>query len=166
MSVHYLLDGYNIIKQTPGLNRGTLEEQRQALLHWINIDRPQGSVHNSVTVVFDGKEEFFSSYTEGVAKVFFSKGQSADDLIKKMIEQSTAKKSWVVVSNDKDIKFYVRALGAHVLSVKEFTMVDSNKSKQSVAKNQPPATAGKYISLTLQVKINQESERIWGKSKS
>lgn len=139
-----------------------------------------------MTVVFDGKEvrhllktdgetspidkidrrEFFSSHAGGVANVVFSKGQSADDLIKKTIEQSTVKKSWVVVSDDKQIKFYVRALGANVLTVKEFTRGDSKKSKQSAAKNQALAAAGKYISLTQQAKINQELERIWMNPKS
>ncbi len=83
MSLQYLLDGYNIIKQTPNLNRGTLENQRLALIGWISTSSPQGSAKNSVTVVFDGKEEFFGSHPSVHVKVIFSQGQSADDLIKK-----------------------------------------------------------------------------------
>ena len=117
MSQHYLLDGYNIIKQTSALNRGTLEAQRQALLNWIVACSPQGSLQNPVTVIFDGKDEFFGSHVSGSVQVIFSRGESADDLIKKIVEQYPFKKNLVVVSNDKDIKLYVRALGAGVLSV-------------------------------------------------
>ena len=164
MSLHYLLDGYNIIKQTPSLNRGTLENQRLALINWIQICRPQGSVNNSVTIIFDGKDEFFGSHVTSSVKVIFSKGrQSADDIIKKIIEQASLKKSWAVVSDDKDIKFYVRALGANVLSVREFTKVskvgEGFKSSRAVYKH--GAQASKYISLTNQVKITKELERIW-----
>ena len=129
MSLHFLLDGYNIIKQTPDLNRGTLENQRLALIRWISQSSPQGSAQNSVMIVFDGKEEFFGSHSSGSIKVVFSKGQSADDLIKKIVEQYPHKKNVVVVSNDKDITLYVRALGAGVLSVKEFIGTAPKKSR-------------------------------------
>lgn len=122
---------------------------------WINACRPQGSVRNSVTVVFDGKEEFFGSQVddETGVKIIFSKGQSADDLIKKIIEQSSDQRTWVVVSDDKDIKLYVRAMGASVMSVKEFM-------KSAAQQTRPD----KYISLTDQARINRELERIWLKS--
>jgi predicted RNA-binding protein with PIN domain len=160
MSLHFLLDGYNIIKQTSDLNRGTLEQQREALLNWINVHRPQGSDKNGVTVIFDGKEEFFGSHTTtSPIKVVFSRGQSADDVIKKMAESYSRKNNLVVVSDDKDIKLYVRALGARVLSVKEFAGTSSKKS--GAQKKQASASHSKYISLTDQAKINKEFERIW-----
>ena len=162
MSLHFLLDGYNIIKQTPSLNRGTLENQRLGLIQWIGSNSPQGSAQNSVTVVFDGKEEFFGSQSSGSVKVLFSQGQSADDLIKKMVEHYPFKKSVVVVSNDKDITLYVRALGAAVLSVKEFLGTAAKKSRPlSNEQHSQAAAAGKYVSLTDQAKINKELEKIW-----
>ena len=159
MSQHYLLDGYNIIKQTPGLNQGTLEAQRQALLNWIDIGRPQGSSQNTVTVIFDGKDEHFGSHGSGSSKVVFAKGQSADDLIKKIVELSPIKKKLVIVTNDKDIKLYVRALGASVLSVKDFTRVPLRHTKQGSKAHLE--ISEKNISLTQQAKINKELESIW-----
>jgi predicted RNA-binding protein with PIN domain len=165
MSQHYLLDGYNIIKQTSSLNQGTLESQRLALVRWIEITSPQGSAHNSVMVVFDGKEEFFGSSSSGNVKVVFSQGQSADDLIKKIVEQYPSKKSIVVVSNDKDITLYVRALGASVLSVKEFIGTAAKKSRPlSNEQKSSQAASSKYVSLTDQAKINKELEQIWIKT--
>ena len=162
MSLHYLLDGYNIIKQTPSFNRGTLEEQRLALIQWISRTSPQGSVKNGITIVFDGKQEFFGSHSSSSVQVLFSKGQSADDLIKKIVEQYPLKKNLVIVSNDKDIKLYVRALGASVLSVKEFTMSVEKKSRPlSNDQKSEQASANKYVSLTDQAKINKELKGIW-----
>lgn len=128
------------------------------MLNWISGYSPQGSSNNGVTVIFDGKEEFFGSHQSGSIKVIFSKGESADDLIKKMVEQYPFKKNVVVVSNDKDITLYVRALGAKVLSVKEFTVSLSKKPATPVKKG---SSSSKYISLTDQAKINKEFERIW-----
>ncbi len=95
-------------------------------------------------------------------QVLFSKGQSADDLIKKIVEQYPLKKNLVIVSNDKDIKLYVRALGASVLSVKEFTMSVEKKSRPlSNDQKSEQASANKYVSLTDQAKINKELKGIW-----
>ncbi|MBF0489731.1 MAG: NYN domain-containing protein [Candidatus Omnitrophica bacterium] len=160
MSLHFLLDGYNIIKQTSSLNQGTLQSQRQALVNWIHHSAPQGSIQNGVTIVFDGKEEFFGSHESSSVRVIFTAGESADDLIKRIVEQYPAKKSLVVVSNDKDIKLYVRALGAAVLSVKEFMRTALEKKHQSSQWGSKEATS-KYISLTDQARINKEFERIW-----
>ena len=115
-----------------------------------------------MTIVFDGKEEFFGSHPSGSVKVRFSQGQSADDLIKRIVEQYPSKKSIVVVTNDKDIKLYVRALGAAVLSVKEFLGTAVKKSRPlSGQQKSSQATASKYVSLTDQAKINKELERLW-----
>lgn len=162
MSQQYLLDGYNIIKQTPALNRGTLERQRDALIAWINSSSPQGSRHNSVTVVFDGKEGVLGAASSYGVRVVFSRGQSADDVIKTMVEQYPHKKNVVVVSNDRDITLYVRALGASVLSVKDF--LGSAPRKERVLSGQQKsaqASAQKYVSLSQQAKINKELEHIW-----
>ncbi len=118
-----------------------------------------------MTVVFDGKSEFFGSHSSSIVRVIFSKDESADDLIKRMVEQYPFKKNLVVVSNDKDIKIYVRALGAAVLSVKEFTGVGLKESKQSFKEKSEQAVSSKYISLTDQARINKELEGIWVKPK-
>ncbi len=115
-----------------------------------------------MTVVFDGKEEFSSFQSVHGIKVIFSKGESADDVIRNIVEASP-KKKFVVVSNDKGIKFYVRALGAQVLSVQEFIGKIAKKSKMVSAGKQEKTS--KYISLTQQAKITQEFEKIWIKSK-
>src|SRR5258708_519339 len=121
MSLHYLLDGYNILKQMAAFRDLPLEEARRGLLRWIDQSRPQGSVNNQVTVVFDGHPDHYGSAAQGEIRVIFSDGCSADDKIKRMVEDDLARKNCVVVSDDKEIFLYARSLGAKIMSVEAFT---------------------------------------------
>ena len=128
-------------------------------MKWIDNVRPQGSVNNQVTVVFDGHPDHFGGSSNGEIRVIFSSGCSADDQIKCMVEEDAEKKNCVVVTDDKDIYLYARSLGARVMSVKEFTFVGAG-SKPARA-----VSDGKYISLSRQEKINKELSGIWLKEK-
>ena len=133
-----------------------LEEGRHGLLRWISEARPQGSVNNQVTVVFDGQEG--SDMPQGEIRVIFSDGCSADDKIKRMVEEDDDRKNCVIVSDDKDIFLYVRSLGARVLSVRAFTSKPGGPHARQ-------GSGGKYISLSRQEQINKELSRIWLKDK-
>ncbi len=157
MSLHYLVDGYNIVKQAPVLADQPLREGRDKLLRWIDAQRPQGSVNNRVTVVFDGNSEHFGGSWAGTAKVIFTKNESADERIKTMVEKSTARSNVVVVSDDKGITLYVRSLGARIMGVKEFAadLFDAPSGSS------PQKGRGKYISLAQAQQINEELKKIW-----
>ena len=94
--------------------------------------------------------------------MIFSDGCSADDQIKRMVEEDTDHKNCVVVSNDKDIYLYARSLGARVMSVEAFTSVRAG-FKPAPSGNKD--SGGKYISLSRQEKINKEFKDIWLKDK-
>ena len=50
MSIHYLLDGYNVIHQMPSvLNLAKLEDRRRRLIRFMEQNTPQGSPNNRVT---------------------------------------------------------------------------------------------------------------------
>jgi len=123
-------------------------------LRWIGDSRPQGSVNNQVTVVFDGHPDHYGASPQGEVRVIFSDGCSADDKIKRMVEEMPARNNCVVVTDDKDIFLYARSLGARVMSVAEFT----NKPRGFGAGQEP---GGKYISLTRQEEINKELFKKW-----
>ena len=159
MSLHYLLDGYNILKQIPAFRDLPLEDGRRGFLRWISDSRPQGSINNQVTVVFDGHPDHFGAVSQGEIRVIFSDGCSADDKIKLMVEEDADQKNCVVVSNDKDIYIYARSLGARIMSVEAFTKAKS----QGGGRQDDPG--GKYISLSRQEKITQELVKIWLKEK-
>ena len=124
-------------------------------------------MNNQVTVVFDGHPDYSSlfpgSHAGGSPKsheirVIFSDGCSADDTIKRMVDEDADPKNCVVVSDDKDIYLYARSLGARIMSVTAFT------SKSKVIHGRQDS-GGKYISLSRQEKINKELSKVWLKEK-
>lgn len=160
MSLHYLLDGYNIIHQIPSLVAKKLEGGREGLIRFIDNYRPQGSRKNSVTVVFDGQAGVISPQVQRSIKVVFSQDESADDKIRSIVAKSLQKKNIVVVSDDKELRFSVRALGAKVLNVKDFLMQTRSvlvlTPKGNVKKEEE-----KNIPKTLEHKITDELKKIW-----
>lgn len=165
MSLHYLLDGYNIIKQIPELAPKKLEDGRRALVRAIEVHQPQGSSQNSVTIVFDGQPGIFGAVNTSIVRVIFSEGESADDKIKNLVEQSHSKKNMVVVTDDRDIKFAVRPGGVRVMAVKEFwaKMVPKKLQREfsrTISKIREREEE-KSISKTLEHKITSEFEKIW-----
>lgn len=84
-----------------------------------------------------------------------------------MVEQYPHKKDVVVVSNDREITLYVRALGASVLSVKEFLGTAPKKTRAlSGQERAAESSAQKYVPLSEQAKINKELEHLWIKKKT
>ena len=140
-----------------------LEDARSDLIRFIEIHRPQGSLNTTVTIVFDGQAGMWGQPKSSNVKIVFSSGESADDYIKRTVSRSPHKKSMVVVTNDRDIKLYVRSQGARVKSVDEFLgRVDVFAAgKKGAAKNSQATEDSKYISKTLEHKITSEFERIW-----
>lgn len=116
-------------------------------------------MNNQITVVFDGNPDFWGAAPEGEIKVIFSEGGSADDKIKKMVEEDADTKNCVVVTDDKDIFIYARSLGARVMRVEAF------RSKSKTNNHRPVVVDSKKISLNSQEKINQELAKIWLKKK-
>ncbi len=128
------------------------------------MQKPQGSSNNAVTIVFDGQADVWGPNPGGCVRVIFTEGESADDKIKRIVEQSPHKKNFVVVSNDKDIVLYARALGAKVLTVQAF-MAHATTGHRQHKGSQASAAEGKNISSTQADRINQELSKLWLKEK-
>ena len=166
MSVQYLLDGYNILHQIPLDLQGSLQDQREQLIRWLELAQPQGSIKNAVTIVFDGRSGMFSGASSSSIKIIFSQDETADLKIKSMVTQSAHKKNIVVVSNDRDIQYAVRALGAKVMSVQEFLGKDqSTKLGKAGALPSSKKEDVKRISSVVESKITSEMAEIWLKRK-
>ncbi len=129
----------------------------------IELHRPQGSIKNSVTIVFDGQPGIVGRARASSVRVVFSENESADDRIKAMVERSPAPKSTVVVTNDKEIKFRVRSLGAQVLGVEEFFARMSSRPQGTAPGKSKKSSRedAKVISKTLEYEITTEFEKIW-----
>lgn len=164
MSLHYVLDGYNIINQDPALATAKLEEGRNRLCRLISSQRPQGSRNNAVTVVFDGRSDFSGGETTAGVRVVFSRDETADEKIKRIVAGEKNRKNTVVVSDDRELRYYVRALGARVVGVKEFLgrggAADVIRSGIR-GKKGPGTNAPKHISKSLEHQITTELRQIW-----
>jgi len=157
MSLHYVLDGYNIIKRSDFSARKILKDSRCDLARFIATKKPCGSPKNKVTIVFDGVNDLNNPplLKEKEIEIIFTRQQSADSLIKKMVESSPNPKRMVVVSDDKEIQFFVKSCAGRCMSVAEF-MEKGNPSPR-ITSDSPK------IELSYQeaAKINKELARVW-----
>lgn len=167
MSLHYLIDGYNVIHQMPLLDHCKLEEQRLGLIQFIEQIRPQGSMKNKVTVVFDGQGGMLKTPLSQWVETIYSVNGSADEKIKDIVEQSVNAKNIVVVSDDRGIQIAVRKVGAKILVVKEFLSKGRGASRGKIIPTQKSRQAPrKNISHLDEFNINSEMSKIWLKKNS
>jgi len=145
--------------------RADLEDQRQQLVSFIEQNAPHGSSNNSVTIIFDGKQEVFGGMSSPAAKIIFSQGESADDKIRELVAMAGNAKNIVVVSDDRDIQYAVRALGAKSSSVQAFLKKgNTERGKGRTLKKAVTNRNEKYITKCDESKINAEMGKIWLKS--
>lgn len=123
MSLHIIIDGYNLIRQSVSLSR--LDEQDILLGREALVDRLAAYrkiKHHPVTVVFDGQNSPAFSQRhhrqKGISIRFSPKGISADEVIKRMASREREKA--LVVSSDRDVSDYAAACGAATISAQQF----------------------------------------------
>lgn len=124
MGLHLIIDGYNVIRQSPELLRyekEELEKGRAMLLK--KLIAYQRVKPHAITVIFDGWREgdfFEHREREGGIKVIFSRrGEKADEVIKRTIAQGKGELV-VVVTSDRELGYACAAKGCAVVSAKEF----------------------------------------------
>jgi len=159
MSLQYIIDGYNVTHH-PGFTRTAfknLPDSRIALIQLIRTKKASFSPNNKFWVVFDGYPGDLSleSLDKGNIMVVFSRSESADSRIKKLIELIPNPKNVVVVSDDKEIKFFAKSCRARTESVEDFLSFQE-KIARRVA--QIPEAE---ISYTQMHEINEELKKIW-----
>jgi predicted RNA-binding protein with PIN domain len=123
MSLHIIIDGYNLIRQSASLGR--LDEQDILLGREALVDRLAAYrkiKHHPVTVVFDGQNSpAFSKQRyrqKGISIRFSPKGKSADEVIKHMASHEREKA--LVVSSDREVSEFAAACGAATISARQF----------------------------------------------
>lgn len=143
----------------PDLSAAKLEDQRRLLIRLLDERRPQGSLRNTLTIVFDGQPGVFGHDSAHTVKIVFSKVGSADDEIKRRVDAASNKSNMIVVTDDRALGYAVKALGAKVSSVADFMarMADSGERK--------PGSGSKPISRSQQSQITSEMSSIWLKPK-
>ncbi|MEN3013473.1 MAG: NYN domain-containing protein [Endomicrobiia bacterium] len=134
----FILDGYNIIKGSEKFYAKDISLRIEKLIRFLIEQKPQGSYKNKVVVVFDGSPQIsYSNYINLKSyniQIIFSYSQTADEKIKKIAETTKNPKDFIVVSDDKEIVYYVKYCGLRVLSVKEFIKEHKQSKKFSYRK--------------------------------
>jgi predicted RNA-binding protein with PIN domain len=125
----------------------------------VQENHPCGSKNNQVTVVFDGKADIDFPLTNipKFLEIIFTKEESAEARIKRIVEKSHNPKRIIVVSDDKEIQFFIRAEGAKVLKSEDFLARGSLKVS-SVLKEEDTKIE---LNSSQAAKITKELERIW-----
>jgi predicted RNA-binding protein with PIN domain len=92
--------------------------------------------------------------------VIFSKNETADDKIKRMARKAVNPKVLIVITDDKEIQYFVKSYGVKRQTVKQFLNPISKKTRL--------ATKSKYTSkdkdtLSSQkaIEITKELQEIW-----
>ncbi|MBW2604557.1 MAG: NYN domain-containing protein [Deltaproteobacteria bacterium] len=123
MSIHIIIDGYNLIRQSNSfsdLDRRDIQLGREALLD--TLASYQRIKRHMITVVFDGTNAPPFSQREnrvkGIKVRFSRSGETADSLIKRMASREREKA--LVVSSDLDIVNFAAAKGAATVSSSDF----------------------------------------------
>jgi predicted RNA-binding protein with PIN domain len=123
MSIHIIIDGYNLIRQSNALSdfdNQSLQLGREALID--KLVAYKKIKRHKITVVFDGinSPSFLqhSDYIKGIKIIFSQQGESADAVIKKM--SAMEKEKALIVSSDNDISSHASANGAATINSKEF----------------------------------------------
>lgn len=118
-----LVDGYNLLKTLPTFSHqnADIETLRSKLNQLLRIYKKIKG--HQITVVYDsaggglfGKEEVYKC--AGIREIFTAKGETADDVIKKIAIQNPH--NLVIVTADRGVAIVCEKAGATVISPKEF----------------------------------------------
>lgn len=123
MAIHIIIDGYNLIRQSPelsGLDRQDLQLGRDALVDLLAAYKKVKA--HKITVVFDGSAEHGlyggRDRAKGIVLRYSSGGESADDVIGRMARREKSKA--LVVSSDREVMAAAEAAGATAMHASAF----------------------------------------------
>ncbi|MDZ5442675.1 NYN domain-containing protein [Micromonospora sp. 4G57] len=110
---HLVVDGYNVTKR--GFGEMSLEQQRKRLITGLGGIAAQTG--DEITVVFDGAERMHGlpPTPRGVRVLFSRKGETADELIRRLVRAEPTGRPVVVISSDREVADGVRRHGAYPL---------------------------------------------------
>ncbi len=121
--MHLIIDGYNLIRQSPDLqilDARDLEAGRKELLARLAAYRSR--CRHKITVIFDGWQGGEPKETrdreQGILIIFSRLGERADEVIKRLVARERQRA--VVVSSDRELQECARQVGAAWIEAPRF----------------------------------------------
>jgi predicted RNA-binding protein with PIN domain len=125
MTMHLIVDGYNVIRQSPQLqllDAMDLQAGREALLELLAHYRSRS--HHQVTVVFDGWQHGDLKESrdrhQGILIIYSRRGERADEVIKRLLHQERERS--LVVTSDREIQVCAEHVKAAWINASQFEL--------------------------------------------
>ena len=138
----YIIDGNNVMGQTPGWHRDKPNARVALLKKAVAFAKAKKA---RVTVVFDGAPDRNApegSAFNGVKVLYAERGSDADTRIHRLVESSQDPRGLTVVTSDRHLAFLVRSSGANVVRSGDF-----RKQLDSILESQPTAEDGEKFEV-------------------
>ncbi|MCD6406097.1 MAG: NYN domain-containing protein [Planctomycetes bacterium] len=151
--LHIVVDGYNFLHASRDTDWDftalSLEEAREAIVAFLAVHR--GALREKVTVVFDGTRSVVygakSENTRGVEVIFSEPGETADEVICRMVAGSPNPRAFLVVTADRAIRNAVQASGARIIGPRNF-LLSSQEDHERRRKRREAEPREKYEGTT------------------
>lgn len=118
-----IIDGYSLAHRDPETKlivKRDLRRAREILIE--KVSRTATALATHVTIVFDGQQGSgtLPGGLQALEILYTSAGQTADDLIERIVHQAGNPANWMVVTNDRRERETVMAAGVHTMSCAVF----------------------------------------------
>jgi uncharacterized protein len=140
--MHLIVDGYNVIRQSPQLqflDAMDLQSGREGLLALLAQYRHRS--HHQITVVFDGWQngdlQECRDRHQGIAIIYSRRGERADEVIKRLLHQERERA--LVVTSDREIQVCAEQTRAAWIDAGQF---ESSHLQDPAGAADPEAGAG------------------------
>ena len=168
MSLHLIIDGYNLIRQSPWLSlldARDLESGREALLQALSDYRQRRPQHK-ITVVFDGWQggalRESRDLRQGVGVIYSRRGERADEVIKRLLDREGRRA--VMVSSDRELQACAEKVGATWVAANEFESQYLKSGPTDASEDEEDGTprggAKKGPAHRLKKSLRQKKERL------
>lgn len=159
MSLQYIIDAYNLINHPRFRPEKDSINIQYSLANFVRFNKLSGSKNNEVILVFDGYPPAGEEIPKEVGLTcVFSRTIEADELIKKIVENSVSPGNIIVVSDDKEVRVMSGFLRARVSGVEEFICGKKNKKPACAKVSDSDDLKLNYSAMQ---KINTELKKKW-----
>ncbi|MGQ9688170.1 MAG: NYN domain-containing protein [Desulfobaccales bacterium] len=169
MSIHLIIDGYNLIRQSLRLSQveaNDLEAGREALLQSL-ADYHRRRPQHKITVVFDGWQggalQESRDQFQGLGVIYSRRGERADEVIKRLLVREGARA--VLVSSDRELQNFAERRGAVWLAAQHFEsryLINSEAGQSHLEEEEadPRGPAKKGPARRLKKNLRQKRQRL------